>query len=106
MTNTTLNTLQDPTAVVTVATTSKCSFTVYPNPAQQSFYTDINSDANGKADMKVCDITGKTMLSKTIAVQKGTQTITTGISQLASGVYFVTLTQDGNTQTQKLVIAK
>jgi uncharacterized repeat protein (TIGR01451 family) len=110
LTNTTLNTLESPTpplnTVTTVSPESGSSFTVFPNPAQQTFNTIINSEENGMADMKVCDITGKVLLNKTISVVKGTQTIATNVNQLAPGMYSVSLSQNGKVQTQKLAIIK
>ena len=105
-TNTTLNTLGSPTGTSTLPNEASHSFTIYPNPASEAFNAVINSTENAPADMKVCDVTGKVLISKTINVQKGLQTISTGVNQLTPGIYFVSLIQSGKTQTQKLVIMK
>jgi len=107
VTNSTLNTLNNSSLVVNpVPTPAASSFTVYPNPASQSFNAIITSDNAGPADLRVADVTGKELISKSIAVVAGTQSITTDVSALAPGVYFVSINQNGHMQTQKLVVMK
>jgi uncharacterized repeat protein (TIGR01451 family) len=107
-TNTTLNTLgaSSTTAVNNPSIEKTNSFTVYPNPANKDFYAQVNSSAVASAEMYISDITGKILISKTITLQQGTQTISTDVTQLAPGMYFVNLTQNGKIQTAKLVIMK
>lgn len=108
MTNSTLNTLgESTTAANNIPTAGKTnSFNIYPNPANMSFYAQINSAAATSAAMNICDVTGKTLLSKTVALQQGAQTISTDVSMLAPGMYFVNLNENGQIQTAKLVIMK
>ena len=108
MTNQTLNTLgaSSTTVVSNTAAEQKKSFTIYPNPANRSFYSVINSTSATSAEMSISDVTGKVLISKTIALQNGAQTISTNISALSPGVYFVTLNNNGKTETQKLVVIK
>ncbi len=106
LTNTTLNTLGNPAGIHNVAPGVYNSFSIYPNPANQTFNAIISSEDAGTANMNVSDITGKTMISKTLTLQKGEQTIATDVSSLAPGMYFVSFNENGNTQTAKLVIMK
>jgi uncharacterized repeat protein (TIGR01451 family) len=104
-TNGTLNTI----ATNGIANTPQAtygSFALYPNPANNSFNTVINAEADGNATMLVADITGKMLITKTVALVRGAQTIATDASQLAPGIYLVSLNHDGKTETQKLVIMK
>ncbi|MFI5195570.1 MAG: T9SS type A sorting domain-containing protein [Chitinophagales bacterium] len=106
-TNTTLNTLETAASVSNISSGSNfSSFAIYPNPASQTFNAVINSDESGDANMNISDLTGKVLVSKTITIQKGTQTITTNASQLAPGIYFVTFNNHGKVQTQKLVVVR
>jgi uncharacterized repeat protein (TIGR01451 family) len=107
-TNQTLNTLGAPatTAISNTTIEQKRAFSIYPNPANSSFYSVINSSASVSAEMNISDVTGKVLISKTIALQKGAQTISTSINALSPGVYFVTLNNNGKTETQKLVVIK
>ena len=107
MTNSTLNTLGATSLSVNNAVPAKPdAFTVYPNPASGTFYAVINSNSTAAANMKVMDISGKVLISKTINLQKGKQTISTDINQLSAGVYLVNLDENGKMMTQKLVIIK
>ena len=108
LTNQTLNTIGLPATFVTNTTQVEAarSFSIYPNPANMSFSAVINTTAAASAEMTIADVTGKMQLSKTIELQKGANTIATSISTLAPGVYFVTLNNNGKTETQKLVVIK
>ncbi len=107
-TNQTLNTLG--TAPENTATTTSpaknSSFTIYPNPASSAFKAIINSDAAGAASMNITDVSGKNVFSKSINVVKGAQTLPVDVSQLAPGFYFVNFSQNGKSQTQKLVVIR
>jgi uncharacterized repeat protein (TIGR01451 family) len=107
-TNITLNTIGTApvNTVETVAGNTNNTFSVYPNPASKAFSAVINSEAANTATMSVCDLSGKTLVNQTIEVQKGTQVVTTDISQLTPGIYFVTLNENGKVSTQKLVVIK
>ena len=109
MTNTTLNTLGTaaPANNVSVPVVSLgSSFAVYPNPASNTFNAVINSATATTGDLKVSDITGRTLITKTVDAQKGTQTVSVNVATLAPGTYFVTYSSIGATTTQKLVIIK
>ena len=108
MTNQTLNTIGASTTSVAnnTAVEAARSFAIYPNPANMSFYSVINSTSATAAEMTISDVTGKVQASKTVELQKGANTISTSISTLAPGVYFVTLNNSGKTETQKLVVIK
>lgn len=109
ITNTTLNTLGTAgpgVGVTNVSPTAANSFAVYPNPASKNFTAAINSDVAASAKLIVADITGRTMITKTITLQKGSQTIPVDASHLAAGTYFVSVNNGITTQTQKLVIVK
>jgi len=109
MTNTTLNTLgtaAPPSNVAVPVVTAQNAFTVYPNPANNTFNAIITSATTATGDLKVCDITGRTLITKTVNAQIGTQTVAVDVNHLAPGTYFVTYSANGATTTQKLVIIK
>ena len=81
-------------------------YTIYPNPANATFSAVINCDKAGTASMSITDMMGKTIVNRNITVQKGAQTLTQDISQMAAGIYFVNFLQDGKMQTSKLVVIK
>ncbi len=109
MTNTTLNTLSSSGAnnhVNNTTITAANSFTIYPNPAENNFSAVVSSEIAANAEMRIADITGRTMLIKAVSLQKGSQTIPVDASNLSSGTYIVTLNTGSSVQTQKLVIMK
>ena len=108
VTNKTLNTIATPAAVAAISSAKGSdAFSLMPNPAKNIFTVDVDIDAEGTYGLKVCDITGKTKLSKTLSLQKGKQQIPVDAQILPPGIYFVTLTSSDNSSwTQKLVILK
>ncbi len=108
VTNSTINTIgtQNPNVGVKNVNAVNSSFTVYPNPAENTFTAVINSATTGNATLQVTDVTGKTLISKIVALQAGSQKIPVDVTKLAPGTYFVRCTGTGITQTQKLVIMK
>ncbi|MCW3121589.1 MAG: hypothetical protein JWQ38_1081 [Flavipsychrobacter sp.] len=107
-TNQTLNTLGSVPPIDYVATTTARtgSFNIFPNPAGNNFNAIINSEAAGLAYISVSDVSGKTLITNAVNVTKGPQTIPMTINQLTAGMYLVNFTQNGKTQTQKLVVIK
>ena len=105
MTNKTLNTIGSNVGVPYVIA-AEASFTLYPNPAENSCFAVINSDVAGDANMKVMDITGKMLVNSAISLVAGKQTVPVDISRLTPGMYFVVLNNAGKAETQKLVIMK
>ena len=104
-TNSTLNTLLDPTAIGNTVI-SKANFTVFPNPTTGNFTASITATGNAAAELKVLDLSGRTLKSQSVNLTTGTQTVPVAMSSMASGVYFVTLTQGGVTTTQKLIVGR
>ena len=105
VTNATLNTIGSSVSVPGLSQTG-ASFSVYPNPANNTCYAVINSDIAGNADMKVVDITGKLLINRTLSIIAGNQTVPVDVSRLTPGVYFMTINNGGKAETQKLVILK
>lgn len=71
--------------------------TVYPNPVVDTFNVNLSSKFNANSvTVTVSDLTGKTV--KTFAGVSAYN-----VSELASGVYVVTITDGKNTETKKIV---
>lgn len=85
---------------LTLSTTNfdaKTSFSVYPNPTNTGF-VNITTTANEAINVTVFSILGKQVLSETI------NNNILNVSTLNTGVYIMTLNQNGATTTKKLVI--
>ena len=75
---------------------------VYPNPASTSF-SIASPNAGRHGYVRVFDISGKEVVANQLVEFNNTQV---DVANLQAGVYFVAITTDGQTSTQKLVIAK
>jgi hypothetical protein len=70
---------------------------IYPNPTANKINIVFNANEAGSKVLKLIDIQGKTMLTKSIATQLGNNIISIDISSLSNGTYLLTgLTENGN----------
>jgi len=77
--------------------TSSTSFEIFPNPATEGII-NIKSALSGAKDVRVFDITGKQVIQTNILNSE------LSVADLTNGVYFVKVTQNGQSHTEKLVI--
>ena len=77
------------------------AFTLYPNPSTGHFFIGFNETLN-KVDVVIYDQTGRSV-KKMLRNNPGPQ-IEMDMSQLARGMYFVTLTTEKGTGTKVLVV--
>lgn len=106
-TNTTLNTIGNPGSVsVGNNTAAQATLMVFPNPADNSFHTILKNETAGSALMTIADVTGKVVLSKNMELKAGTQSVVTDITGFTPGVYFVTVSGHGRSQTAKLIVVR
>lgn len=75
------------------------TFALYPNPASQS--VSVNWNGAHVANIIITDITGKQILTSSLAANSTKQI---DISTLTKGLYFVTVECNGQKTTQKLLI--
>jgi hypothetical protein len=83
------------------------SLNAYPNPANTNVNVNFSVNESATVDMSVVSVTGDVVYNNnfgTIAAGKYSKNI--NVSELANGVYFYTLTVNGNVTTKKLVISK
>jgi hypothetical protein len=91
---------------VTAGTTeiANVSFAIAPNPLSGGFATVRYSlPKAGLATLNVFDVTGRTVLSQTMAAGR-TGTASLDLRKLEAGVYLVKVTTEGFSTTQKLVV--
>jgi hypothetical protein len=82
------------------------NLTVSPNPAAHSANLAFNIPVGGKATISVISQTGALVMQKVLGVNAGDNLKNLDVSNLASGMYFITLQTGAVTQMAKLVIAK
>ncbi len=94
----------DPTMGQKELTTSKDLFELYPNPAKEngSVNISLNNSANSLATVKVYNLNGQCLAHKTIDASNGDYELNT--SNLHKGMYLITVENNGNVSSQKLLI--
>ncbi|MEO7444075.1 MAG: Ig-like domain-containing protein [Ferruginibacter sp.] len=77
---------------------------VSPNPFKDKVTLYFASAIKGKGFIKMYDYTGRTLLSKNVTIQNGTNEIVIpGLSHLSSGTYFIQMKTDEGVINAKLV---
>lgn len=78
------------------------TFTIYPNPAKDILYIKTNTTLTGSTSIKIIDIQGKQIITKTI--DSSVKNSQLNISSLQKGIYFVKLESQNKVETKKLII--
>jgi len=77
-------------------------FDLFPNPAKQLSSVRIHSDAFVAAIIRVTDLTGKDVA---VAIsESGANTYTLDLANCRKGIYFVTVSTYGGSQTKQLIV--
>jgi hypothetical protein len=77
---------------------------VYPNPFTTDYAISLTANADAKATVELFNIQGKQVNVQTKNITKGFNVLqVTNIEALHSGIYFVKVTINGETQVMKLV---
>ncbi len=74
---------------------------VYPNPANDKFYIDINTQSNELIEIKIENMLGE-IVSNTVTSQN--EKIQINLSNFKNGLYFITVKQNNNSTTQKIIV--
>ena len=90
-----------PTMLESAQVNEALKMTVYPNPATASSTLSFGLAEKGNVLVNICDISGKVISNYSDYLTEGTYKFQ--LPAMQSGIYFVTLVQNGNKQTQKLV---
>ena len=78
-------------------------FTIVENPVSDILRLQIKGDIYKNTDIKISDITGKTMVQNAINITQDNQTTELSTAALIPGIYFVTLQSGNVTNTLKFV---
>lgn len=70
------------------------SFLVFPNPAINDFTVSFSANKVGTATLLVRSTNGQTIISKTIDVKKGNNSMLVNASQLKTGMYYISVIND------------
>lgn len=78
--------------------------TIYPNPCHGQMQIAFDSPGNGQTSIAVFDVTGQRVFQQDLGVFTGPYQGQIDISGQESGVYFLTIAQDGQSLTQKVIL--
>lgn len=99
VTNTTTNTITlDGSTGITISEQGNFRFQLYPNPASSAVNIALRESLKA-ATVTVTNVTGQKLISAPL--QASNTTLTT---DFANGIYFVTVTNNGQSYTRKLVV--
>ena len=77
---------------------------VYPNPATDVLNIEVNASQASEMSISVFNIMGQNVMNQTVSINTGINTRPVSISELNSGVYFVTVKANGFENTMKFIV--
>lgn len=80
------------------------SLSVFPNPASDMLRVNFKAENAGLAKVNVLDITGKSLIEKSLNYIAGKNSTEINISGLSQGVYMLELTTENNQVVQRVVV--
>lgn len=75
----------------------------FPNPAHDILKLNLETSEAGPARLNIVDISGKSLVNKTINLQKGISQENLVISKLAPGVYYLIVTRENSRKTVQFI---
>lgn len=79
---------------------------IYPNPTSENSFITINSVNNSEITIRVIDISGKIISQKINTLISGENTIQLDTQNLTNGMYFISITDEKETNTNLRLIKK
>lgn len=92
------------TGVATLESVGISSWSVLPQPSRGSSSVIIYSAVNAHTSIFIHDMMGRLVSEKIVDVTPGSNDVKLDVSSFADGLYTVSLTSDGVTASQKLVV--
>lgn len=96
-----------PSGTVLLNESQQLSLGLYPNPATEELYLNMNLPADGNADLKIFNLLGQeitTVTSQEYAA--GKHYLKINVADLATGIYTIKLTCGEESVTRKVVISR
>jgi hypothetical protein len=88
-------------SMVKIAQNNDGSFFIYPNPA--SDHITITSKLEEQAELVIFDLNGRELIRK-MADFNGEENVNINVSDLPTGIFFVRITSEKSTSTEKIII--
>jgi hypothetical protein len=106
ITNTTINTLDEKTGILEV-NRANSQLTCYPNPASEQVNISFSGiSSKESATVKIMDMSGKLVYTKSINVTTGNNNLQLELASLNNGIYFIQLETADSRQIGKLSIVR
>lgn len=81
--------------------TGELGFNLFPNPAGDEIYIELNNSKNEGFDLKICDINGR--IIKILNMKEEGNKLSIPVRGLSPGVYIITVTGKHSTGSQRFV---
>ncbi len=79
-------------------------FSLYPNPASQTCFVELEGVTNSDLEISVLNYLGQVVKQKNHKAQYGSNKIELDLSSIKSGIYFVNIKSGNSTSTKKLIV--
>lgn len=89
-----------------IADITTSNLAVYPNPATNHLYLTFMAAQHETAQVTLTDITGKTIISKTIQAAQGQNTVELDVNTTGVGLYLITVSTGNTAYTGRISIVK
>ena len=86
--------------------TQNLQWTIFPNPANGQLNISFNIPTENNLALTITNVLGQKIWIDKQTIPGGLHTITKDVSQLQSGIYFVTLSTESSSSTQRFIIAR
>ena len=77
---------------------------VYPNPAEDVVNIAVKELVNTSYNVTITDITGKVLFNNRLNNMLNNNAASINVSEFNKGMYFIMLTNEQGTSTQKLIV--
>ena len=77
---------------------------VYPNPATDMLNIEVNASQASEMSISVYNIMGQNVMNQNVNITTGMNTKNINVSELNSGIYFLTVKANGFENTMKFIV--
>lgn len=102
----------DTSACVTISTIGlnelnlSSEIEIFPNPASGEYNIVINGIPTGVSELTITDASGKIIETKSLTLSSGENTVPMNANKLENGIYFVTISTDNKTFTERIAVIR
>jgi hypothetical protein len=82
------------------------TFSVYPNPANNTLNVDLETQVPGPVEFSIFDLTGKLVMVRNEKATSGSNRFSFDMSTLSEGIYMLEVNEGGNIRTQRISVVR